>query len=813
MSAKKQVIIVVTAKTDQFTKQMDRLSRQMTDVGKKLEASGKQMTMRLTAPIVALGALSVRAFDKQAKAVAQVEAGLLSTGNAAGWTSEQLQKLAADLQTKTLFGDEDILQKSTAQLLTFTTIARDEFARAQEAALDLATRLDGDLQSATIMVGKALNDPIRGLAAMGKAGVQFTDTQKDLIKELWNTGRQAEAQRMILAELEKQYGGSAEAAAKAGAGGMVQLKNAISDLAEEFGKLVMENINPLVERVQRLVARLKEMDDSTKKNILSWAKLLAILGPFQFILGKLLVGLAGLMTSLKSVRILLLSTVKGVQVTTAGVTTLRGGIFGLTAAWKSLTAAMRANVIGIAITAVAIAVMKIKTALDAKKKATREASEADAEQLKQTHEQLAAVGALFAQLRQTVAGSKERKKIIDQINETYGTTAQNYADEKKALKEIDRLYNQVISTTIKQIKLEGSKKALVQSIEDEQMALINLGIAHAQFGAAAALGSVQANQAIKDAEERSRKAAASTTNLAKHVVGTQTELDKLLKPTGGSADKTEAETALAKIRKEVTELEDAIKNAILQGKSVDDLYEKLTPKKEALAKMEQQYNLLIGWDAALQKLKETVQDGVAIDIKIKDEDIEKVEMTLDNLPARFHRAVAASNALSEALRTLTTDAIAGFASALGEAIGGSASSFKNFLNSFIVHVADFAEQFGKYLIGLGIGIEAFQVSLATLNPVVAIAAGAALIATAAVIRQLMKDTSQGYALGTSFAPGGMAVVGERGPELINLPRGSQVIPNMRMNNMMGDMLPVVTIRGNDLQLVFDRNNKRQKRYR
>ncbi len=38
----------------------------------------------------------------------------------------------------------------------------------------------------------------------------------------------------------------------------------------------------------------------------------------------------------------------------------------------------------------------------------------------------------------------------------------------------------------------------------------------------------------------------------------------------------------------------------------------------------------------------------------------------------------------------------------------------------------------------------------------------------------------GFASGTDFAPGGLAVVGERGPELVNLPRGSQVIPNNRL---------------------------------
>lgn len=44
-------------------------------------------------------------------------------------------------------------------------------------------------------------------------------------------------------------------------------------------------------------------------------------------------------------------------------------------------------------------------------------------------------------------------------------------------------------------------------------------------------------------------------------------------------------------------------------------------------------------------------------------------------------------------------------------------------------------------------------------------------------------TTSHFASGTDYAPGGMALVGEQGPELINLPRGSQVIPNNKINSM------------------------------
>ena len=86
--------------------------------------------------------------------------------------------MATNLQNKTLFGDEVILKDATAQLLTFTNITGENFGRTQEAALDLATRLDGDLKSASIQLGKALNDPVANLSALSRSGIQFSEDQK-----------------------------------------------------------------------------------------------------------------------------------------------------------------------------------------------------------------------------------------------------------------------------------------------------------------------------------------------------------------------------------------------------------------------------------------------------------------------------------------------------------------------------------------------------------------------------------------------------------------------------------------------------------
>lgn len=71
------------------------------------------------------------------------------------------------------------------------------------------------------------------------------------------------------------------------------------------------------------------------------------------------------------------------------------------------------------------------------------------------------------------------------------------------------------------------------------------------------------------------------------------------------------------------------------------------------------------------------------------------------------------------------------------------------------------------------------------------AAARAIGDTVAVNRISNAIRALGYAKGTNFAPGGMALVGERGPELVNLPRGSQVVPNHELwpalaPNVMGD---------------------------
>ena len=305
--ATKNLSVKLSLNDKQFQSALNKATRSMKKFGRSMQRTGQTLSRTLTLPIVTLGAASVKAFDSQQKAIAQVEAGIISTGQAAGFTSQELQKMAQDLQGKTLFGDEVILKDATAQLLTFTNISGEQFARTQEAALNLATRLDGDLKSASIQLGKALNDPVANLSALSRSGIQFSTDQKEVINSLVETGRLAEAQTIILDELEKQYGGAAEAARLAGLGPFQALGMVLGDLSEEFGAIIMENLEPFRAKVEQITTFLQGLTDEQRRNIVQFAGYAAVIGPVLIIFGKLAVTVGGLINSFKSLTMLALA--------------------------------------------------------------------------------------------------------------------------------------------------------------------------------------------------------------------------------------------------------------------------------------------------------------------------------------------------------------------------------------------------------------------------------------------------------------------------------------------------------------------------
>ena len=176
----------------------------------------------------------------QEEAEAKVAAVIESTGHAAGFTLGELKKMASGMQALTGVGDETILNAQSI-LLTFKQIRGEAFERTTKAALDVSAVMGQDLNSSMVQLGKALNDPIANLGALSRTGIQFTNDQKEMIKTLWEAGREAEAQAVILKELESQFGGAAEALRNTFGGAVQGAAGDFGDLKEELGFVITKN--------------------------------------------------------------------------------------------------------------------------------------------------------------------------------------------------------------------------------------------------------------------------------------------------------------------------------------------------------------------------------------------------------------------------------------------------------------------------------------------------------------------------------------------------------------------------------------------
>jgi hypothetical protein len=211
----------------QVERALSGVSSSLDDAAKTAKAAGAAFS----AMAVGAMALVIKNTTEQERVVAQLETALRSTGGAAGLTSRQLQAMAAEMQKVSTYGDEAVIGMQSL-LLTFTAIKADNFERASRAIADLATRMGSDLKSAALQVGKALNDPVLGASALAEAGIQFTKVQKEMIAAMVAAGDAAGAQRVILKELEVQFGGSAAAARDTLGGAMLALRNSLGDLFE-----------------------------------------------------------------------------------------------------------------------------------------------------------------------------------------------------------------------------------------------------------------------------------------------------------------------------------------------------------------------------------------------------------------------------------------------------------------------------------------------------------------------------------------------------------------------------------------------------
>jgi hypothetical protein len=178
---------------------------------------------------------------------------------------------------------------------------------------------------------------------------------------------------------------------------------------------------------------------------------------------------------------------------------------------------------------------------------------------------------------------------------------------------------------------------------------------------------------------------------------------------------------------------------------------------------------------------------------------------------RFAKSMEGVN---QAFNSLTADGLEAFGVLLGDIMTGQIGSFQDFGKKLLGAVAAFMKSFGQALIATATASKAFK-ELLIKNPVLAAAAGVALVAGSAVITNMLNKGPQA----TAFAEGGivsgptLGLVGEypgasSNPEVI---APLDKLKGMLNTNEQSGFVASTTIQGRDLAIVLERYNKDSRR--
>ena len=727
--AKKNAVlnIIFGADTKELDKALQGVAKRLRSTADDLNGLGQSLSLGLTAPIVAFGALATKNAVDSAKAIAQVEAAVKSTGGAAGKSVADLEAMAEGLQRISLYDDDQILKEVTANLLTFTNVTGTQFDKAQVAILNLSTRLGTDLTSASVQVGKALNDPIKGVTALGRAGVQFTAEQKELITTLTESGDVAGAQAIILGELETQFGGAAEAAANVDP--YTQLANEIGNLSEDFGAIINDAIKPLVRYVRQAVDAIKGWSDETKATVLVVGGLLAVLGPTLIAVGALI----------------------------NAYVTIKGALIAAKAAQIGLNVATLANPYVLA----AAAIVTLGIAIYGMNQRATDAAD-------QVNKLTNAVRELSAQeaIAEVNKAITEQTTKVRKLQETYDTLQK----QRETGDQFDK-------------RIASQRK---QQARDE--------LANAQKTLQGYGDLLDAKKKDLAAEQAAAKAAQDT---AKAVTTANTKI------------KESAYDRFVRVNKAY----------MAEQQAIEDLNAEMNKTLLTIRDLGEGPSVA---EALLGKAPEAPFIMNLMDLEMQDELIpEEAIEGADRYVAAFMRARNAAVEFNYAVSQAVEQAAESMAYNFGEMLGtamATGDGMQGLGRMVLGTLADLAVQVGKIAIGVGISVEGIKKALQSLNPVLAIAAGIALVALGSYARTRLSESAGGGV--PAFAQGGLVT----GPTLAmvgdNRSGKEAIIPFERMGEFLQmagaqQQNVVVTgrISGNDILLTNDRASRDRSRIR
>jgi hypothetical protein len=266
-------------------------------LSRSLKTLGKVAAVGVGAAFAGLAVVLKQGFDELSegqKVSAQTGAALKSTGASAWVTKGQIEGLASSLSAMS-GTDDEVIQSGENLLLTFKSIQNqvgannDIFNQATAAALDMSVAFHQELGRSSIQLGKALEDPVKGVTALRRVGISFSESQIKMIKSLESTGQHLEAQKLILREVNKQVEGSAKAYGETLPGQLAKLRNSFDEASGKLAAVFLPALTAgiravndhLIPAMQHAVDWVGKFFDSFQKAKSPQAKLSVIADAFK----------------------------------------------------------------------------------------------------------------------------------------------------------------------------------------------------------------------------------------------------------------------------------------------------------------------------------------------------------------------------------------------------------------------------------------------------------------------------------------------------------------------------------------------------
>lgn len=297
-------LVGVSANLEKSKVATEGAAEKMSKFGEKTTSAGKKMTLGLTAPIVAMGVKAFKMASDFEQATGKLEVVFQNS-------SDGMKKWAEDALSTMNLSKATAIQTAAdyGALFQGVGISIEKSAEWSKSLTERVADLSNFYDTTTEETISALNSIVTGtVQPMRRFGITMTEANlqqwafahgiRKTVREMSESEKVQLRYQFVMDKTKMAVGTTAREADSAGAQ-MKKFKETVSELGLKFGEVLLPAIIPIIETINKILTAISHLDDGTKKFIVTFLGILAVVGPVLIIIGKLATAISSI-TSLKA---------------------------------------------------------------------------------------------------------------------------------------------------------------------------------------------------------------------------------------------------------------------------------------------------------------------------------------------------------------------------------------------------------------------------------------------------------------------------------------------------------------------------------